>query len=134
MDKQFIQDRFPIYRLNIDKKDTPHQSAGDMIAALRECVESDQNARFIADFDHYSHTRGLDDGELSDNIQDARIIVFCFGIKLPAPEMLGVRPRSIGVADMGDHFVVSYMEAPLKHANDAMHDWVVGLISSPIAA
>jgi hypothetical protein len=41
--------------------------------------------------------------------------------------VLAVRPRSIGVADMGDKFVVSFMEAPMKPANDAMEMWVKGL-------
>ena len=31
------------------------------------------------------------------------------------------------VADMGDKFVVSYMEAPMQPANEAMAKWVEGL-------
>ena len=35
--------------------------------------------------------------------------------------------RSIGVADMGDRFVVSFLEAPMPFANDTMESWVKGL-------
>ena len=35
--------------------------------------------------------------------------------------------RFIGVADMGSKFVVTFMEAPMKPANDAMEAWAKGL-------
>ena len=33
-------------------------------------------------------------------------------------------PRAIGVADVGDKFVLSSMEAPMPPANLAMESWV----------
>lgn len=54
-------------------------------------------------------------------------MVFCFGNALPNPQVLAVRPRSIGIADMGDHFFVSFMDAPMKVANDAMQAWALAL-------
>jgi len=54
-------------------------------------------------------------------------VVFCFGNALPNPQVLAVRPRSIGIADMGDHFFVSFMDAPMKVANDAMQAWALAL-------
>ncbi len=47
--------------------------------------------------------------------------------RLPDLPVLAVRPRSIGVADLGDRFVISFMEAPMKPVNDAMEAWVRGL-------
>ncbi|WP_414718902.1 DUF6858 family protein [Sulfuricella sp.] len=38
-----------------------------------------------------------------------------------------MRPRSIGVADLADRFVVSFLEAPMKPANESMKAWVKGL-------
>ena len=38
-----------------------------------------------------------------------------------------MRPRSIGVADIGTKFGVSFLEAPMKPANDTMVSWVKGL-------
>ena len=37
--------------------------------------------------------------------------------------MLAVRPRSIGIANMGDRFIISFMEAPMQTANQAMEAW-----------
>jgi len=54
-------------------------------------------------------------------------VIFCFGFMLPGPQVLAVRPRAIGVADMGDRFVLSFMEAPMQPANEAMEAWVKGL-------
>ena len=44
---------------------------------------------------------------------------------------MAVRPRSIGIADMGDRFVVSFMDAPMKPANDAMQAWTLALRNVP---
>ena len=48
-------------------------------------------------------------------------------IALPNPQVLAVRPRSIGIADLGSHFVISFMDAPMKPANDAMQAWALAL-------
>jgi hypothetical protein len=53
--------------------------------------------------------------------------VFCFGITLPHPQALALRPRSIGVAETTKGFVVTFMEAPMPIANAAMEDWANGL-------
>jgi hypothetical protein len=58
-------------------------------------------------------------------------VMFCFGHAIPNPQVLAVRPRSMGIADLGDHFVVSYMDAPMKPANDAMQAWTLALRNVP---
>jgi len=52
------------------------------------------------------------------------LIVFCFGTHLPNAQVMAVRPRSIGVVDQGDRFVISFLEAPMPLANNAMDAWV----------
>lgn len=54
-------------------------------------------------------------------------VIFCFGFAIPTPQMLAVRPRSIGIAEMGDKFVIIFMEAPMKPANEAMEAWTLAL-------
>lgn len=81
---------------------------------------------FIGIFDHYAHTQGIG-GEIAAGIVGAVDVLFCFGFALPNPQVLAVRPRSIGVADMGDKFVASFLEAPMKPANEAMQAWVKDL-------
>ncbi len=81
---------------------------------------------FIATFDHLAHTQAIE-GSVAPDIRAAINVVFCFGHALPNPQVLAVRPRSIGIADMGDRFVVSFMDAPMKPANDAMQAWTLAL-------
>lgn len=53
-------------------------------------------------FNHYSHTNGLEGGEIADEIIDAKNVLFCFGTKLPKAEILSLRPHSIGIAETTD--------------------------------
>ncbi len=48
-------------------------------------------------------------------------------MKLPNPNVLAVRPRSIGVTDMGDHFHIAFMEPPMPIATQAMVSWCESL-------
>lgn len=40
---------------------------------------------------------------------------------------MAVRPRSIGVVEQADRFVISYLEAPMPLANQAMAAWMEGI-------
>nr|WP_197723392.1 hypothetical protein [Thiomicrorhabdus aquaedulcis] len=90
-------------------------------------IEAHPKAVNIAIFDHYSHTKSID-GEINPDIKDAQNIILCFGMQLPSADPVAVRPRSIGVTDLGDRFVVNFMEAPNPIANDTMEAWVKSLI------
>ena len=67
------------------------------------------------------------EGEINPEIKAAVDVIFCFGFALPDAQVLAARPRSIGVADMSNKFVVGFMEAPMKPADEAMEAWVKGL-------
>ena len=97
------------------------------LSYLKEQIEAHPIAVYIGDFDHYSHTSSLEEGKISDEIEDAKNIICCFGKLLPKAEVLAVRPRSIGVAQMADRFVVSFLEAPNPDANATMEKWVKGI-------
>ena len=124
MKELLLQEKYPVYYLEIDKVDTSFTNVDEIISYLKEKVESHKITRYIAEFDHYAHTKGLDQGEISEDIVAAKNLVFCFGIKLPNPQVMAVRPRSIGVCDMKDKFVINFLEAPVQLANDTMELWV----------
>jgi len=67
-------------------------------------------------------------GEVNKDIKAAKNLICCFGKVLPKPEVLAVRPRSIGVAELESAFVISFLEAPNPDANKAMESWVKGLL------
>lgn len=119
-------DKYPGFDLDLPKSETSCASVDDVIAVLKAKIDAHPKVAYIATFDHYAHTTSIE-GEIAPTIKAASNIVFCFGIALPNPHVLSVRPRSIGVADMGDRFHVTFLEPPMKPATEAMESWCKGL-------
>jgi len=126
MKQTLLQEKYPVYVAEIDKAETSRQSVDEIVSYLKEKIAANPRVQFIGVFDHYAHTKRIE-GEINPDIKAAVDVIFCFGFALPNPQVLAVRPRSIGVADMGSKFVVSFMEAPMKPANEAMEAWAKGL-------
>jgi len=129
MKQSIVMEKYPVFELDIKKSETTFKTADEIISYLKEKIDNHSIAIYIATFDHYSHTKSLAEGEIAPDILDAKNIVCCFGKNLPKANMLAVRPRSIGVAELSDEFVVSFLEAPNPMANDAMESWVKGIIN-----
>jgi hypothetical protein len=126
MKQTLLQEKYPVFVAEIDKGETACKNVDEIVAYLKDKIAGNPKVQFIGVFDHYVHTTRIQ-GEINPAIKAAVDVIFCFGIALPNPQVLAVRPRSIGIADMGDKFIVSFMEAPMKPANDAMEAWVKGL-------
>jgi hypothetical protein len=126
-----LQEKYPIYCLEMGRAETDYRSVDEIMDYLKGCIAAHEAARFIADFDHYAHTRSLANGQIGEGILAARNLVFCFGIALPDPHVLAVRPRSIGVAETTNGFLITFMEAPMPLANSAMEEWAKGLRNRP---
>jgi hypothetical protein len=124
MKQIIVMEKYPVFTIEIDKSETEYNSVDEILGYLKEQIESHSVAVYIGEFDHYSHTLSLSDGEIADDIEDAKNIICCFGKQLPKAEVLAVRPRSIGVVQMKSSFVVSFLEAPNPQANEAMESWV----------
>ena len=134
MKQTLLQEKYPVYTLEVDKIECRFADIDAIMGHLRDCVEGHKVARMIGEFDHFAHTRALPEGEIAGNIRAAKHIVFCFGTHLPNPHVMAVRPRSIGVADMGDRLVISFLEAPMPLANNAMETWVKAVVAPPASA
>ena len=128
MKHTLLQETYPIYTLEIGREETDLDSVGAICAYFRRRIEAHRCAVFIAEFDHFAHTRSLPEGRIGEGILAARNLVFCFGIALPEPRCLAMRPRSIGVAETEGGFTVTFMETPMPVANAAMEDWTKGLL------
>jgi hypothetical protein len=122
-----VMEKYPVFTLEINKDETDHKSIDEIFVYLKEKIDAHPIATYIGEFDHHTHTSNLEVGEISPDILDAKNIICCFGKVLPKAEILAVRPRSIGVAELSDSFVVSFMEAPNIDANNAMVGWVKGI-------
>jgi hypothetical protein len=122
-----LQEKYPVYSLELEPGETSLTSVDEIIAYFKERIEAHPSARVIAEFDHYAHTSSLPEGRIGEGIRAAKNLIFCFGIALPDPRALTVRPRSIGVAQTDGGFLITFMEAPMPVANAAMEDWATGL-------
>ena len=125
-----VMEKYPVFTIEISKDETTYKNVDEIIEYLKTQIEAHPVATVIGVFDHYAHTASLEVGEIADTIKNAKNLICCFGKALPKPEVLAVRPRSFGVADMGDSFVVSFLEAPNPDANNAMEKWVKAIANS----
>jgi hypothetical protein len=119
-----VMEKYPVFTIEILKNETTYSSVDEVIDYLKTQIEAHPVATVIGVFDHYTHTSNLEVGEIAEGIKDAKNLICCFGKALPKPEVMAVRPRSFGIADMGESFVVSFLEAPNPDANAAMEKWV----------
>jgi hypothetical protein len=127
MKQTLFNERYPLFVMELEHGETRFDSVDAICEYFRGRIEQHPCARFITTFDHYGHTCALDDGYVASDIHAAKNVLFCFGLALPSAEVLGLRPRSIGVAGTDHGFVISFMEAPMPIANAAMEDWAMGL-------
>lgn len=126
MQQAVFMEKYPIYELTLSKDECKLASTAEIIADLTAKVEAHPIAKMIGHFDHYSHTRAIE-GEINPEILNAQHIVFCFGTKIPNAQVMAVRPRSIGVTEFSDRFVIAFLEPPMPVATEAMIGWVKSL-------
>jgi len=128
MKSKLIKDTYPIQATVIQKSETNFSNTDEIVLYLEQSISKHPVATFIATFDHYTHTRGLSDHVMSEDVIDVKNVIFCFGKELPIPEMAAVRPRSIAIVEEEDKFTVSFMDAPNPQAHDTMISWVKGIV------
>lgn len=102
----------------------------DVIAKLREQMDASGLTVFIAIYGDYGRTHAIN-GPIGKGIKGAKKLLFCFGERLPYPQALAIRPRSIGIADMGDHFFITFLKSPEVYAMADVLQWVKTLADKP---
>jgi hypothetical protein len=122
-----VMEKYPVFTIEVSKMEVKYKSVDEILAYLKGKIDSHPIAVYIGEFDHYSHTSSLEVGSIAEDIKDAKNIICCFGKSLPKPEVIAVRPRSIGVVELDDSFIISFLEAPNPDANNAMESWVKGV-------
>ncbi|OQX75127.1 MAG: hypothetical protein B6D59_00275 [Campylobacteraceae bacterium 4484_4] len=127
MKQTIFKEKYPIFTLEIGKEETDKKSVDEIIAYFKEKIDAHPVAVYIGTFDHYAHTSSLPEHKINPQIKDVKNIIFCFGAEIPDTKVAAIRPRSIGVSDIGDAFVVDFMEAPNEKANAFMEEWAKAL-------
>ncbi len=122
MKKTIFMEKYPVYTLEIQKSETTYKKVSEILAYLKTLVDGHKIAKYIATFNHYEHTSSLG-GDINPEIKDAQNLIFCFGPAIPNTKILAARPRSIGVAQLEDSFIIEFLEAPKEQLNDLMETW-----------
>lgn len=126
MKQKIFKDKYHIFEIVYEKNELTYKNVDEIIESIKEKIDANEIIAYIATFNQFAHTQNIK-GEINPNIKDAKNIVFCFGKEIPTPEVLAVRPRSIGVAELEDSFVINFLEAPNDQANIAMENIVKSL-------
>ena len=131
MEPSIFMERYPVLDLALAKSECSLSTVDEIIAALKEKIDANPDIAYIGVFDHFSHTTAIG-GSVADGIVDAKNLIFCFGKAIPNPKVLALRPRSIGIVDMGDQFVLSFMQAPQDGVTKAMIGWCEALAGKSV--
>jgi len=119
-----LQEKYPIFTIDIEKYETNYKNTQEIINFLKEKIDSHPVCTYIGEFDHFTHTKNLENGEIAPEIKDCKLIIFCFGNKLPNGKITAARPRSISVTEYENKFEISFLEAPAIMANEVMQSWI----------
>jgi len=122
-----FMDKYPVYTLRLEKKEVTYKNVPEIVAYFKQKIENHKIAKFIAVFDHYTHTAALN-GPILEGLKDAQNVIFCFGAAIPNTKILAARPRSIGICEFDDYFVVEFIEAPKEELHALMETWSKGLV------
>lgn len=126
MKQTTFKDKYPVWTLELAKDEIKQQNAAEIIAYFKAKIEAHPIAKYIAIFNHYEHTQSIG-GNIAPEIKDMQNIIFCFGPEIPNTKVAAVRPRSIGVCELDNNFIIEFMEAPSEKAHDTMEDWAKAL-------
>ena len=129
MIKTILMEKYPIFSLSIAKNETTYKSVDEIIEYLKTLVDTHPIATYISIFDHYEHTTSLEDGSINPEIKDAKNLIFCFGKNLPSTKILAVRPRSIGVSELENSFVIDFLEVPNEQLHEVTEKWIKSIVN-----
>jgi len=119
--------KYPIYSMVVKKEESSFTSVAAILSYFETLIEAHPVAKYIATFDHYEHTKSIEECVIGEGILNAKNIIFCFGKQLPNAKILAVRPRSLGVCEFEDKFEISFLEVPNEQLQMTVLKWVESL-------
>jgi hypothetical protein len=126
MNKSIVMETYPVCSVKISKEGSKFQTIDEILEFFKNKIQEHPSSEFISIFDHYNHTKNIG-GEISSDIQDAKNLIFCFGVKIPNPTSLALRPRSFGICELKESFSIEFMQAPNPNIQAIMENWVMEL-------
>jgi hypothetical protein len=126
--RAIFMDKYPVYGIELDKSEISCKTSAEVVEYFKEKIANHPIAAFISVFDHYNHTKTLK-GEMPEGLIDAKNVIFCFGAAIPSTKVLALRPRSIGICEFEDKFIIDFLEAPIEQLHDVMEGWTKDLLN-----
>ena len=126
MKQTTFKDKYPVWTLELNKNEIKQQNVEEIIAYFKKLIDAHPIAKYIAIFNHYEHTTSIG-GTINPEIKDIQNIIFCFGPEIPNTKVAAVRPRTIGICELEDKYIIEFMEAPSEKAHDTMEEWAKAL-------
>lgn len=126
MKQKIFKNKYHIFEIVFNKSELKYKNINEILNVLKEKIDEHDVITYIATFDQYAQTQRVN-GIIREDIKDAKNIVFCFGKEIPTPEVLAVRPRSIGICELTNSYVVNFLEAPNEEANVIMENMIKAL-------
>ena len=123
MTKSILLDTHPMYAMKISKDETNFSNISQIIEHFKVKIEENPEAVFITVFDHYAHTKSLN-GNILEGVLDAKNLLFCFGHSIKNIEILAFRPKSIAICELGDSFILEFLETPRPEVNNWIQSWI----------
>ncbi len=113
MEKIMFEEKYPVMKEEWLKSELKDEVTGDDI--VKEFVDkiNEMWIKLFDVFDHYKWTtEKFPEGYIYPGIKAAKMIIFCGGQEIVSPYVFGAKPRNIGVVEMEDRFVISFLEIP----------------------
>ncbi len=123
MKQTIFKEKYPVWTLELNKNELKQNSVAEIVEYFKEKIDAHPIAKFIAVFNHYEHTVSLPEHQIAPEIKDVQNIIFCFGKEIPTTKIAAVRPRSIGICELEDKFVIEFIEAPNETLHKVMETW-----------
>ena len=126
MTRSILLDTHPMYAIRFLKNEMKFSRISQIVEHFQAKIEENPEAVFITLFDHYAHTKSLN-GEIREDILDAKNLLFCFGHGIKNIEILAFRPKSIAICELEDSFVFEFLETPRPEVNQWISSWIKAL-------
>ena len=123
MKKSILLNTHPMYSMKILKSETSFTEIDEIVEHFKGKIKENPEAGFITVFDHYQHTLSLN-GEILDDVLDAKNLIFCFGHTIKNIDILAFRPKSIAMIELEDSFIFEFLETPRPEVNAWMQAWI----------
>ncbi|MBI4757244.1 MAG: hypothetical protein HY778_17915 [Betaproteobacteria bacterium] len=114
----------PDFIAEIDKRETTC-TVDDVVAYLRERMPGDQKLSFVTVCSPSDMSPAASRGQTGAGL----LPVFCFGLAFADARLPVEQRRAVGVADMGDRFIVGLAETASMPAQRTMGTWLQRLMA-----